>query len=96
MKFYTDDLLLSCAPADHLICCWNVNRLALVKTIPAAQDVTSLDIYKDEILTINANNSVSFIPINDDVTYIMLFIKDFWLTALFYSFKLTLPNSNLL
>ncbi|KAI8064937.1 hypothetical protein BDF21DRAFT_120574 [Thamnidium elegans] len=66
MKFYTDDLLLSCAPADHLICCWNVNRLALVKTIPAAQDVTSLDIYKDEILTINANNSVSFIPINDD------------------------------
>ncbi|CEP18332.1 hypothetical protein [Parasitella parasitica] len=66
MKFYTDDLLLSCAPADHLICCWNVNRLALVKTISASQDVTSLDIYKDEILTINSNNSVSFIPINDD------------------------------
>jgi hypothetical protein len=68
MKFYTDDLLLSCAPADHLICCWNVNRLALVKTIPASQDVTSLDTYKDEILTINGNNSVSFIPINDDVS----------------------------
>lgn len=68
MKFYTDDLLLSCAPADHLICCWNVNRLALVKTISASQDVTSLDIFKDEILTINSNNSVSFIPINDDVS----------------------------
>ncbi|KAK4510721.1 uncharacterized protein ATC70_005154 [Mucor velutinosus] len=66
IKFYTDDLLLSCAPADHLICCWNVNRLALVKTISAPQDVTSLDIFKDEILTINSNNSVSFIPINDD------------------------------
>ncbi|CAO0792536.1 unnamed protein product [Mucor circinelloides] len=66
MKFYTDDLLLSCAPADHLICCWNVNRLALVKTISASQDVTWLDIFKDEILTINSNNSVSFIPINDD------------------------------
>lgn len=68
MKFYTDDLLLSCAPADHLICCWNVNRLALVKTISASQDVTWLDIFKDEILTINSNNSVSFIPINDDVS----------------------------
>ncbi|KAG0169423.1 WD repeat-containing protein 81 [Apophysomyces sp. BC1015] len=67
LKFYTDELLVSCAPADHLICCWNVNRLALVKTIAASQDVTSLDIFKDEILTINANNSVSFIPINDDL-----------------------------
>ncbi|KAI8997149.1 hypothetical protein BDB01DRAFT_770023 [Pilobolus umbonatus] len=66
MKFYTNDLLLSSAPADHLICCWNVNRLALVKTIPVTLDITSLDIYKDEILTINNNNSVSFIPINDD------------------------------
>jgi WD40 repeat protein len=74
MKFYTDDLLLSCAPADHLICCWNVNRLALVKTISASQDVTSLDIFKDEILTINSNNSVSFIPINDDVSgFLFLF-----------------------
>ncbi|KAL0079255.1 WD40-repeat-containing domain protein [Phycomyces blakesleeanus] len=66
IKFYTDELLVSCAPADHIICCWNVSRLALVKTIPAPQDVASLDIFKDEILTINANNSVSFIPINDD------------------------------
>ncbi|KAI8069130.1 uncharacterized protein B0P05DRAFT_495339 [Gilbertella persicaria] len=66
MRFYTDELLLSCATADHLICCWNVNRLALVKTISVPQDVISLDIYKDEILTINANNSVSFIPINED------------------------------
>ncbi|KAI8885674.1 WD40 repeat-like protein [Backusella circina FSU 941] len=66
LKFYTDDILLSCATADHLVCCWNVNRLALVKTISAPQDITSLDIYKDEILTINGNNSVSFIPITDD------------------------------
>lgn len=34
MKFYTDELLVTCAPADHLICCWNVNRLALMKTMP--------------------------------------------------------------
>ncbi|KAG0744303.1 hypothetical protein G6F23_005330 [Rhizopus arrhizus] len=66
MKFYTDDILLSCAPADHVLYCWNVNRLALVKTIPTQQDVTSFDVYKDEIITINSNNSVSFIPINDD------------------------------
>ncbi|KAI8381047.1 WD40-repeat-containing domain protein [Radiomyces spectabilis] len=66
VKFYTDELVMTCAPADHLICCWNVHRLALVKTIPISQDVVSLDIFKDEILTINGNNSVSFIPINDD------------------------------
>ncbi|KAI8373340.1 hypothetical protein BD560DRAFT_394684 [Blakeslea trispora] len=66
LKFYTDELLLSCAPADHLICCWNVSRLALVKTITVPQDIISFDIYKDEILTINMNNSVSFIPVNDD------------------------------
>ncbi|CAO3674448.1 unnamed protein product [Rhizopus microsporus] len=66
MKFYTDDILVSCASADHVLYCWNVNRLALVKSIPIQQDVTSLDIYKDEIITINSNNSVSFIPINDD------------------------------
>ncbi|KAF7725380.1 WD repeat-containing protein 81 [Apophysomyces ossiformis] len=67
LKFYTDELLISCAPADHLICCWNVNRLALAKTIAAPQDVISLDIFKDEIITINVNNSVSFIPINDEL-----------------------------
>ncbi|KAI9277633.1 WD40-repeat-containing domain protein [Sporodiniella umbellata] len=66
LKFYTDDILLSCAPADHVLYCWNTSRLALVKTIPTPQDITSFDIYKDEIITINSNNSVSFIPINDD------------------------------
>ncbi len=70
MKFYTDDILLSSAPADHVLYCWNVNRLALVKTIPTQQDVSSLDVYKDEIITINSNNSVSFIPINDDVSHL--------------------------
>ena len=94
MKFYTDDLLLSCAPADHLICCWNVNRLALVKTIPAAQDVISLDIYKDEILTVNANNSVSFIPINDDVSTIKMFDIELTLTTFLISFKLILQDLN--
>ncbi|RUS29740.1 hypothetical protein BC938DRAFT_480298 [Jimgerdemannia flammicorona] len=66
MRFYTNELLVTCAPADHLICIWNVNPLALVKTIPAPQDVFSLDIYKDEIITINNNNSVTFTPLNDD------------------------------
>lgn len=74
MKFYTDDILVSCASADHVLYCWNVNRLALVKSIPIQQDVTSLDIYKDEIITINSNNSVSFIPINDDVSFFFGFV----------------------
>ena len=129
MKFYTDELLVSCAPADHLICCWNVNHLALVKTMTgkfprfsvcwqknkrvknerdgslhyhadifsfkkknssrypniqknntayiyhiATQDVISLDLFKDEILTINSSNSVSFIPVNDEVKMIIRFL----------------------
>ncbi|ORZ02951.1 WD40-repeat-containing domain protein [Syncephalastrum racemosum] len=67
IKFYTDELLVSCAPADHLLCCWDVTRLALVKTMSAPQDVISLDLFKDEILTINSNNSVSFIPVSDEL-----------------------------
>lgn len=39
-----------------------------MKTIPTTLDVVSLDTFKDEVLTINGNNSVSFIPINDDVS----------------------------
>lgn len=35
----------------------------------APQDVISLDLFKDEILTINNNNSISFTPINDEVKY---------------------------
>ncbi|CAO3620184.1 unnamed protein product [Cunninghamella echinulata] len=66
LKFYANDSLVSCAPSDHLICCWNVNPLALIKTIPATLDVISLDTYKDEILSINGNNSVSFIPFGDE------------------------------
>ncbi|CAO3627368.1 unnamed protein product [Cunninghamella blakesleeana] len=68
LKFYANDSLVSCAPADHLICCWNVNPLALIKTIPATLDVISLDTYKDEIITINGNNAVSFMPFNDEVS----------------------------
>lgn len=92
MKFYTDDILVSCASADHVLYCWNVNRLALVKSIPIQQDVTSLDIYKDEIITINSNNSVSFIPINDDVSFFWFCFVDLYL--FFNSFKLTLPSLN--
>ncbi|ORX55532.1 WD40 repeat-like protein [Hesseltinella vesiculosa] len=66
LKFYANDLLVTSAPADHMICCWNVSRLKLTKTISASQDIITLDLFKDEILTINGNNSVSFIPINDE------------------------------
>lgn len=34
----------------------------------APQDVVSLDIYKDEIITISNNNSVTFTPLNEDVS----------------------------
>lgn len=31
-------------------------------------DFISLDLFKDEIIAINSNNSVSFIPLNEDVS----------------------------
>ncbi|KAI8060131.1 WD40-repeat-containing domain protein [Gongronella butleri] len=67
LKFYANDVLVTCAPADHMICCWNVNRLKLTKTISASLDVLSMNLFKDEILAINGNNSVSFIPINEEL-----------------------------
>lgn len=69
-----------------------MNRLALVKTISSPQDVTSLDVYKDEILTINANNSVSFIPINDDVSLLPLNIYPCFSLFFYHSSRPIHPN----
>ncbi|KAF9969750.1 WD repeat-containing protein 81 [Actinomortierella ambigua] len=66
MAFYTNDLLITSAAADHMVCIWDVQTLALVKTIRSASDIVALEIFKDEIITVHHNNSISFTPINDD------------------------------
>ncbi|KAF9438628.1 WD repeat-containing protein 81 [Entomortierella beljakovae] len=66
MKFYTNELLITSATADHTVCIWNVNTLTLVKSIRGASEIVSLEIFKDEIITMHHNNSISFTPINDD------------------------------
>ena len=67
MKFYTNDILITSAPADHMVCIWNVQTLSLIKSIRGTSEIVSLEIYKDEIITMHHNNSISFTPINDDV-----------------------------
>lgn len=67
MKFYTNDILITSAPADHMVCIWNVKTSTLIKSIRGTSEIISLEIYKDEIITMHHNNSISFTPINDDV-----------------------------
>ncbi|KAG0200908.1 hypothetical protein BGX33_010720 [Mortierella sp. NVP41] len=66
MRFYTNDILITSAPADHMVCIWNVHTLALMKSIRSTSDILTLEIFKDEIITMHHNNSISFTPINDD------------------------------
>ncbi|KAG0240959.1 WD repeat-containing protein 81 [Actinomortierella wolfii] len=66
MAFYTNELLITSAAADHMVFIWDVQTLALVKTIRSTSEIVSLEIFKDEIITVHHNNSISFTPINDD------------------------------
>ncbi|ORZ09718.1 WD40-repeat-containing domain protein, partial [Lobosporangium transversale] len=66
MKFYTNDILITSAPADHRVCIWNVHTLSLIKSIRGTSEIVSLEIFKDEIITMHHSNLISFTPINDD------------------------------
>ncbi|KAF9430384.1 WD repeat-containing protein 81 [Podila epigama] len=66
MKFYTNDILITSAPADHMVSLWNVQTLSLIKSIRGVSEIVSLEIFKEEIITMHYNNSISFTPINDD------------------------------
>ncbi|ORX90794.1 hypothetical protein K493DRAFT_287634 [Basidiobolus meristosporus CBS 931.73] len=65
LKFYTDDFIVTCAASDHMISVWNTNCLELVKTIKVNQDIIALDRFKDELITINNDSSISFISLNE-------------------------------
>ncbi|KAG0006087.1 WD repeat-containing protein 81 [Entomortierella chlamydospora] len=66
MRFYTNDILITSAAADHMVCMWNVHTLTLIKSIRGASEILSLEIFKEEIITMHHNNSISFTPINDE------------------------------
>ncbi|KAF9114439.1 hypothetical protein BGX27_010826 [Mortierella sp. AM989] len=66
MKFYTNDILITSATADHMVCIWNVHTLTLIKSIRGTSEIVSLEIFKEEIITMHHNNSISFTPINED------------------------------
>src|ERR1043165_3780989 len=93
MEFYTNNYLVTCAPADHVICIWDTNTFRLIKTIKgkqeskkifrllvsmtkhfchftASSDIIALNMYKDEVITINSNNTITFSPLNDNVSMI--------------------------
>ena len=60
----------------------------------ATQDVISLDLFKDEILTINNSNSVSFIPVNDEVNVNIHFLLSIAKTELCRTGIYFLYNNN--
>ncbi|RIB14109.1 WD40-repeat-containing domain protein [Gigaspora rosea] len=66
MKFYTNNYLVSCAPADHLICIWDTHTVSLINKIRVNSDIVSLNLYKDEVITVNSSNVITFTPLNDN------------------------------
>ncbi len=55
MKFYTNNYLVSCAPADHVICIWDTDTFRLIKTIRGKQDPRNVQTFVEffEICYIN-------------------------------------------
>lgn len=68
MRFYTDDILITSAAADYTVCIWDVHTSTLIKSIRGTSEIVSLEIFKDEIITMHHSNSISFTLINDDVS----------------------------
>ncbi|CAG8829105.1 10977_t:CDS:2, partial [Racocetra persica] len=66
VKFYTNSYLVSCAPADHLICIWDTNTGSLINKIRVNSDIVSLNLYKDEVITVNNSNTITFTPLNEN------------------------------
>ncbi|CAG8477948.1 2875_t:CDS:10 [Funneliformis caledonium] len=66
MTFYTNNYLVSCAPADHVIYIWDTDTVSLIKTIRVNSDIVALKMYKDEVITINNSNTITFFPLNDN------------------------------
>ncbi|CAI2162146.1 12710_t:CDS:10 [Funneliformis geosporum] len=66
MKFYANNYLVSCAPADHVIYIWDTDTVNLIKTIRVNSDIVALNMYKDEVITINNSNTITFFPLNDN------------------------------
>ncbi|CAG8474645.1 6116_t:CDS:10 [Ambispora gerdemannii] len=67
LKFYSSNYLISCAPADHVICIWDTDTMSLIKTIRVNSDIVALNMYKDNLITINNTNTISFTPLNENL-----------------------------
>ncbi|RIA98649.1 WD40-repeat-containing domain protein [Glomus cerebriforme] len=65
LKFYANNRLVSCAPADHMICIWDTDNCSLLNTIKVNSDIVALNMYKDEVITINNSNTITFFPLNE-------------------------------
>ncbi|OZJ05621.1 hypothetical protein BZG36_01506 [Bifiguratus adelaidae] len=67
LKFHPSGYLVSNAPADHLMCVWETTRPALAKTISVVgTEVVSFDIFKNEIISVQSNNTIAFNPLHDE------------------------------
>ncbi|GES77577.1 WD repeat-containing protein 81 [Rhizophagus clarus] len=66
LKFYANNRLVSCASTDHVIYIWNTDNGCLINTIKVNSDIIALNMYKDEIITINNNNIITFSPLNEN------------------------------
>jgi WD40 repeat protein len=66
LKFYANNRLVSCATADHVFRIWDTDNCSLINTIKINSDIVTLNMYKDEVITINGNNTITFSPLNEN------------------------------
>ncbi|PKY21292.1 hypothetical protein RhiirB3_409317 [Rhizophagus irregularis] len=66
LKFYANNRLVSCASTDHIIYIWNTDNGCLINTVKVNSDIIALNMYKDEVITINNNNNITFSPLNEN------------------------------
>ncbi|CAG8522522.1 4819_t:CDS:10 [Paraglomus occultum] len=66
LRFFANNYLVTCAPDDHVICIWDTDTVTLIKTIRLTSDIVALNMYKDELITINNSNTITFTPLNEN------------------------------
>ncbi|CAG8476604.1 12165_t:CDS:10 [Acaulospora morrowiae] len=66
MKFHGNNYLVSYAQSSHLICIWDTDSLSLSNTIRVTSEIAALNMYKEEVITVNNNNSITFSPLNEN------------------------------
>ncbi|CAG8524653.1 10987_t:CDS:10, partial [Acaulospora colombiana] len=51
---------------SHVICIWDTDNMSLANTIRVASEVVTLNMYKEEVISVNNSNAITFSPLNEN------------------------------